>query len=313
MSLTGGTSPSAGSRELGAAQALLDDLLRRPPKLPYDPGLLRELFESTRDDSMAPLSVVAGVVNKAQGLAARVLSLANSAYYGLQSEVTSVQRAVTVLGMAEIRTLVLTLGVSRMIDRSRLPAAFNLREYWTHQLSVAACCRLLARRLPGCDAETCYTAGLLHDLGKLLIAAYRPDIWLAIRRLAMDANITDSEAEDQRLGLDHGVVGGRLLAFWDLPMALTEPVNWHHAPRLAGEYERVALVVHVADAVLRLRERLTGRCGVRGDGGVPDEPPMPRELHEAARSLGVDVAAFTAEIETLLEGERIGHFVSQLA
>lgn len=266
---------------------------------------------------MAPLSAVAGVVNKAQGLATRVLSLANSAYYGLQSEVTSVQRAVAVLGMAEIRALVLALGVSRMIDRSRLPAPFDLREYWGHQLSVAAGCRLLARRVPGCDAETCYTAGLLHDLGKLLIAAYRPDDWAAIRQLAGDEKLTDSEAEERWLGLDHGVVGARLLSFWDLPMALTEPVNWHHAPHLAGEYQRAALVVYVADAALRLRERLAekGADGLPGNlpGGLPDDVLIPQGLDDAARSLGVDVAAFMTEIETLLEGERIGQFVSQLA
>ncbi|BFR47879.1 HDOD domain-containing protein [Nitratidesulfovibrio sp. HK-II] len=309
-----GSSAPAG---LDAAQALLDELLRRPPELPYDPGLLRELFDTTRDDSLAPLSAVAGVVNKAQGLATRVLSLANSAYYGLQSEVTSVQRAVAVLGMAEIRALVLALGVSRMIDRSRLPAGFDLREYWIHQLSVAAGCRLLARRLPGCDAETCYTAGLLHDLGKLLIAAYRPDDWAAIRQLARDEKLMDSEAEELLLGLDHGVVGARLLSFWDLPMALTEPINWHHAPHLAGEHERAALVVHVADATLRLRERLAGRDTNGMPGSLPDGLPedllIPQWLDDAARKLGVDVTAFMAEIETLLEGERIGQFVSQLA
>ena len=309
-----GSSAPAG---LDAAQALLDELLRRPPELPYDPGLLRELFDTTRDDSLAPLSAVAGVVNKAQGLATRVLSLANSAYYGLQSEVTSVQRAVAVLGMAEIRALVLALGVSRMIDRSRLPAGFDLREYWIHQLSVAAGCRLLARRLPGCDAETCYTAGLLHDLGKLLIAAYRPDDWAAIRQLARDEKLMDSEAEELLLGLDHGVVGARLLSFWDLPMALTEPINWHHAPHLAGEHERAALVVHVADATLRLRERLAGRDTNGMPGSLPDGLPedllIPQWLEDAARKLGVDVTAFMAEIETLLEGERIGQFVSQLA
>jgi putative nucleotidyltransferase with HDIG domain len=308
-----GQAGPGGAGGLDAAQALLDDLLRRPPELPYDPGLLRELFDSTRDNSMAPLSVVAGVVNKAQGLATRVLSLANSAYYGLQSEVTSVQRAVAVLGMAEIRALVLALGVSRMIDRSRLPAAFDLRDYWTHQLSVAAGCRLLARRLPGCDAETCYTAGLLHDLGKLLIAAYRPDDWTAIRQLARDEKLMDSEAEELLLGLDHGVVGARLLSFWDLPMALTEPINWHHAPHLAGEHQCAALVVHVADAALRLRERLAGRIAEGMPGGLPDDLLIPQGLDDAARTLGVDVAAFMAEIETLLEGERIGQFVSQLA
>lgn len=308
---------SGGPAGLDAAQALLDELLRHPPELPYDPGLLRELFDTTRDDSLAPLSAVAGVVNKAQGLATRVLSLANSAYYGLQSEVTSVQRAVAVLGMAEIRALVLALGVSRMIDRSRLPAGFDLREYWIHQLSVAAGCRLLARRLPGCDAETCYTAGLLHDLGKLLIAAYRPEDWAAIRQMARDEKLMDSEAEELLLGLDHGVVGARLLTFWDLPMALTEPINWHHAPYLAGEHERAALVVHVADATLRLRERLAAReaNGVPGSlpDGLPEDLLIPQWLDDAARKLGVDVTAFMAEIETLLEGERIGQFVSQLA
>ena len=94
------------------AQGFLDELARKPPKLPFDPGLLREVLKLTSDDSRAPANRLAEVVGRDQALSTRLLRMANSAYYGLQSEVPSVQRAVAVLGMAEVRALILAVAAS---------------------------------------------------------------------------------------------------------------------------------------------------------------------------------------------------------
>ncbi len=128
------------------AQGFLDELARKPPKLPFDPGLLREVLKLTSDDSRAPANRLAEVVGRDQALSTRLLRMANSAYYGLQSEVPSVQRAVAVLGMAEVRALILAVAASGIAGRRNLPATFDLSGYWRHQLCVAACCRMLARR-----------------------------------------------------------------------------------------------------------------------------------------------------------------------
>ncbi|HBW14726.1 MAG TPA: HD family phosphohydrolase [Desulfovibrio sp.] len=281
------------------AQGFLDELARKPPKLPFDPGLLREVLKLTSDDSRAPANRLAEVVGRDQALSTRLLRMANSAYYGLQSEVPSVQRAVAVLGMAEVRALILAVAASGIAGRRNLPATFDLSGYWRHQLCVAACCRMLARRVSPGEADVLYTAGLLHDIGKLLMAGLCPDAWQAVQALMAEEHLETAEAEERHWGLDHGVIGARLLSYWDLPPALTEPVNWHHAPQYAGAYERNAQLLNLADRLLLMYER--------GDG------VMPVTLADDLATFGLDAHVMAADLSVLLEGERIGQLVAHLA
>lgn len=281
------------------AQGFLDELARKPPRLPFDPGLLREVLSLTSGESRAPAGRLADVLGRDQALATRLLRMANSAYYGLQSEVASVQRAVSVLGTGEVRALVLAVAASGIAAKSSLPVAFDLAGYWRHQLCVAACCRMLARRVSPGDADVLYTAGLLHDIGKLLMAGLCPEAWQAVQVLMDEEGLETAEAEERHWGLDHGVIGARLLSYWDLPSALTEPVNWHHAPQYAGAHEHNARLLNLADRLLLMYER--------GDG------VMPRPLADDLVAFGLDASSIAAELATLLEGERIGQLVAHLA
>lgn len=279
-----------------SAQSFLDELVRKPPRLPFDPGLLREVMQLTAAGSRAPVARLAEVLGRDQTLSTRLLRIANSAYYGLQSEVSSVVRAVAVLGVGEVRSVVLALGASGLVNRRTLPVGFDLAAYWGHQLSVASCCRMLARSAAPDDADTLFTAGLLHDLGKLLMAGLCPEAWNAVTTLAAEEGLSSAEAEERYWGLDHGVIGARMLAYWDLPAALTEPVNWHHAPQYAGEHERNARLLSMADRMLLAHER--------GDGVIP--PALVSDI----AGVGIDPARAASDLETLLEGERIGQFLA---
>ncbi len=239
-----------------SAQSLLEELANNPPKLPYDPSLLRDLFEMTGAKSTASMPKVASVIERGPGLAAKVLSLANSAYYSLSTQISSISTAVTVLGLIEVRNLVIMLGASAIVKKKHLPLGFSLRELWEHQLTTGECsrsiCRLLREVNPsfkGPEPDEAYTAALLHDLGKLMIAYLRPEDWTAIRTLAKEENLTSAEAEEKYWGLDHGSIAGRLLRSWDLPDTLTEPISWHHYPDLAGPYMNAAILLSVADSL----------------------------------------------------------------
>lgn len=239
-----------------SAQSLLEELADNPPKLPYDPSLLRDLFEMTSAKSTASMPKIASVIERGPGLAAKVLSLANSAYYSLSSKISSISTAVTVLGLIEVRNLVIMLGISAIVKKNHLPPAFSLRKLWEHQLIAGECSRSIRRLLrevnpafKAPDPDEAYTAALLHDLGKLIIAYLRPDDWTAIHALIKREGLTSAEAEEKYWGLDHGGIAGRLLRSWDLPDTLTEPISWHHYPDLAGNYLNAAALLSVADSL----------------------------------------------------------------
>lgn len=220
--------------------------------LPFSPALLPRLFRLTDEDGDSPLAAIAAAIADDQGLSTRVLAMANSAFYGLQSQVASVARAVTVLGLREIRALILVLGMYGLAARRPLPPDFALAPYLEHQLAVAQVAQELARRSGAMDPDDAFTAGVLHDLGKLVTALYHPEDWLAEAALVAAENLPWHEAESRHFGLDHGLIGAMVLRSWNLPDSLTEPVNWHHAPESAPEPREPGYIIHCADACVHL-------------------------------------------------------------
>ncbi|MCC8194121.1 MAG: HDOD domain-containing protein [Deltaproteobacteria bacterium] len=219
------------------AQAFLANLAEKSPDLPFEPSLLPELFAATSETSVRDMAYISTLVERSQGLASRILRLANSAYYGMQTEVSSLAHAVRLLGLNEVRNIILQLGVSSAVSRIPLPKGFPFEKLWEHQLFTANIARGLAKAMPvaqnAISADDMYAAGLLHDMGKTMLAAYCPSDWIAINDLATCENIPFHQAEENYWGLDHAVVGARLLTFWGIPAKLTELVNWHHVPHQA--------------------------------------------------------------------------------
>lgn len=233
------------------AKSFLLDLPSVQNDLPFSPALLTRLFRLTDDAATSPLTDVATAVAEDQGLSARLLAMANSAFYGLQAQVATVDRAVAVLGLREVRGLVLALGMRGLADVRPLPPEFALTPYLDHQLAVGVTAMALARECAAMAPEDAFTAGLLHDLGKLVTALYRPDDWRAEAELAAAQALAWHEAEECYWGLDHGLIGAMVLRAWNLPETLIEPVNWHHAPQAAPGDPAPSRLIGLADALVR--------------------------------------------------------------
>jgi putative nucleotidyltransferase with HDIG domain len=219
--------------------------------LPFSPDLLTRLFSLTDENGVSSLDVISAAIAEDQGLSTRVLAMANSAFYGLQAQVRTVSRAVAVLGLREVRGLVLALGMYGLAARRPLPKGFALAPYLEHQLTVAIAAMALARQCKAMEPDDAFTAGVLHDLGKLLTALYRPEDWLAQAALAETEALPWHDAEERHWGLDHGLIGAMVLRSWNLPETLTEPVNWHHAPEAAPKQPEPGRLIGLADACAR--------------------------------------------------------------
>ncbi|GFK92770.1 hypothetical protein NNJEOMEG_00597 [Fundidesulfovibrio magnetotacticus] len=285
------------SQERG--QQFLLDLPGQRHDLPYSPALLTTLYSQTGQGAATPIEEIAETLSRDQGLTAKVLTMANSAFYGLQQEVTTVGRAIAVLGLNEVRSLVLAVGVKGLTSVKGFPKDFPLAPYWEHQLSVALVARRLAPAMGGLDGDNLFTAGVLHDLGKLLTALHRPDDWRAIEALAAERAIPYSEAEEEYWGIEHGVLGSMVMGAWNLPADLTEPVNWHHAPMHSPGHRRQALALCVADAVAHV--------AVNPDALVAC--PWREVLHK----FNLIPEDLLAEVKALLERHDPGVFASGLA
>jgi putative nucleotidyltransferase with HDIG domain len=214
--------------------------------LPVSPVLFQQIFLATGEGSTTSMEALGAVMEQDQGLAVKVLSMANSAYYGLQSRVSSVKRAVLVLGLKEVRKLLLLMSV-RSLEKKLSPENLNIVAHWKHQVEVAHVAQALAVQSGAMDHDELFTAGLLHDLGKLIIAIHQPAHWRAVQDLVREKNRPLHQVEELYWGLDHALIGAMILKNWYLPASLTEPINWHHNPDLAQEYVTQARLLRLAD------------------------------------------------------------------
>lgn len=233
---------------LDRGKNFLSDLNNVHQDLPFSPVLVQKLFQVTGEDSHSSLDEIADLISRDQTLTAKVLSLANSAFYGLEYKVSSVSRAAAFLGVSEIRNMVMALGL-KAFERKLNPGLLDILAYWNHQITVGLTARALGRYYSLGHVEELFTAGLLHDVGKLITAIYRPDDWRSIAGSAVERNISIFDAEEFYWGIDHGLVGAMTLQSWTLPPLLTEPINFHHAPHLAPDFGLEAKILCLADAL----------------------------------------------------------------
>ncbi|HEX7653224.1 MAG TPA: HDOD domain-containing protein, partial [Verrucomicrobiae bacterium] len=184
-------------------------------------------------------------------LTARLLQIANSAYFGFSRQVYSVEEAVQLLGVGVIQSLALAVPLFTSYDRKKCPS-FPIDQTWDHSASVAAlACRIYNEYLHDTHrAEQAFAAGIMHDIGKLILADKLPETYNQILLEAKALNVPVHQVEHQKLGATHAEVGAYLLALWGLPVPLIEALAGHHTPRRCNTTTLcLAGVVHLANAL----------------------------------------------------------------
>jgi putative nucleotidyltransferase with HDIG domain len=222
----------------------LEALVANTPDLPTLPAAVIAVIQETESPT-GSAQTVAQALSKDPALAARVLRLANSAYYSLARQVMSIPEAVVVLGMRTVRNLAMIAGSYPWMIRPFRGYDLGPHELWAHSLAVAVASQSLARRCRLSEAEA-FSAGLFHNIGKAVLS-----IWLEAKMPILvspedAANLPFDQIEKRTLGYDHTEVGAHVAEMWNLPKPLIRVIRYHHDPDL-GAPNPLLDCVHIAD------------------------------------------------------------------
>ncbi|MFP4416561.1 MAG: HDOD domain-containing protein [Chitinivibrionales bacterium] len=217
--------------------------------LPTLPQLSMQLMNVVNDKTSSAADVTA-IISQDISLSAKILRLANSAFYGIPRTVTNINSAVVILGMKVIQTLVLSLTVFDMFPTDN--GKFDRKSFWRHCLECGFLARLLSERvmLKRIDPDDAFCAGLLHDIGKIVMEQYLHQDFQSALLYSSASRLPAVEAEQKKLSYTHSDVSQLLLREWELPAPLTQSIVLHHNPDEAEECREIVYLIHLADHVL---------------------------------------------------------------
>lgn len=213
----------------------------RLKKLPTMPMLKQRIVVALEDPDI-DFENVAQLIEIDQSLTSQILRMANSAFYGVQGSISNVTQALVMLGGAVSRSLVLS---SVVFDLERVP----LRGFWEHSLGCAVAAGAISKVTGRGVPEEVTAAGLMHDLGVVVLCSELPDALQHIVERARTENRPVGEVELEVLGLEHGELGS-LAEKWHFPPCLAEPIMYHHSPEKATAAVDEVAVVHVANSLV---------------------------------------------------------------
>lgn len=226
----------------------LEKIVSEVEDLPALPQVTIQVMKIA-DDPKATAQDMNNAIIQDQALTAKVLKLANSAYYGFSRKVSTVTEATVMLGFKAVKSIVLAASVSGMMSREVTGYALAPGELWQHSLACAIACRMIARKVKYPVPDIAYTAGLLHDIGKVILNHHVEGVYHEVVEKIEAGNTSFYDTEVEILGFSHADVGAKVAAKWNLPEELAEAIAHHHDPEKAVVNPKLTAIVHTADAL----------------------------------------------------------------
>lgn len=264
------------------------DVARNIGDLPALPAVVLELIR-TFDDPEADIPTLARMISYDQALAARTLRAANSSLYRLESKVKTISQAIMVLGFDTVRSLVSAGAIVNALPGGG--AGLEPSQFWRHSMATALCARNIARHTR-LNHEYAFLAGLLHDIGRLVLATRFPQHYAAVAAWRGAHDAWQVDAEQAVLGIDHQQVGQMLAEAWHFPPLIQRAIAHHHAPAV-DDLGELASIVHVANAIVHALDL----------GGEPGSavPPVSQTAWASLRLDGEMLRAVFRETEAQYE------------
>lgn len=240
-------------------QCTIDTILDKVDALPAMPGTMQRLA-GVVSDPQSTFEQIVDTIRFDQTITSELLRLCNSAHFGLSRRVSSIDDAVRYLGVAKVLQLVMAAHCQALLARPQKGYGLPAGALWEHSVAVSLASELLAKRYDVVDRGAVFTAGLLHDVGKLLLNELVADEYAAIVRQVAEQRISFVEAERAVLGFDHAEVGAAVVERWGLPEAISRCIRHHYEPNALPQADVQVDLVHLADAM----------CILMGIGGGED-------------------------------------------
>lgn len=220
----------------------IQDLLRKTDKLPNVPDVVRELIVMLNDPN-ANYFDISNKVAHDQTMSLKVLRVVNSAYFGLSRKVYSIDEATVILGTNKLRTLVIASGFANSVKSVQ---GIDLKVFWNNSFRVAMLAQWLAKRTDSVNAEEAFTAGIVHNIGRLLLHLTEPAIAQEIQKLIKEQYISRTKVEVDKLGFTTQDASKALMDLWKFPPELGEAVRLHKRPFADKDPQPLSCVLNLA-------------------------------------------------------------------
>ncbi|MGQ9688779.1 MAG: HDOD domain-containing protein [Desulfobaccales bacterium] len=240
----------------------LKEVVSRIESLPSLPALYFEILQELESDYCF-IQKVGEIIARDIGMTAKILQLVNSAFFGFYHHVSSPVQAAELLGTEVIKVLVLSEKIFSSLDHHKL-AAFKFESLWEHSLVTGLTAKTIARkeRHSQTEIDQAFMAGVLHDSGKLVLAANFPDKYKETTALAQEAGLFLWEAERRVLGVSHGEIGAYLLALWGLPEAIVDAIARHHEPPRLNTRVSLRALIYASNLLEHAARGQSGAAGL---------------------------------------------------
>ncbi|MDP7033351.1 MAG: HDOD domain-containing protein [Planctomycetota bacterium] len=236
--------------------------IQRIPDLPTLPTVAQRINEAMQDPTTSAQDI-GEIISHDPSLSAKTLKIVNSAFYGFPKQITSVTRSIVILGFNKVKSIALTTAIIGGLKRTS-NNGFDFYQFWEHSLAVAIAAERSAHELGLKVEEDAFVAGLLHDIGKVVISQFLEKEFSEITELVIKDDLTMAQAEMEIMGVDHSRIGKWLAERWNFPQNIIVPIWRHHKPDLATEARELTHVVHLADLIVRALG-----IGSGGDNNMP--------------------------------------------
>ncbi|MFZ6759610.1 HDOD domain-containing protein [Undibacterium sp. Ji50W] len=227
-------------------QVQLEDVVKHIKDLPTLPAVAMEMLQNLEDDDSS-MDMITEKVAMDHSVTAKLLRMANSSYFGNNSKVVTLQQATAMLGVKNVKNLIRMTLLSDKFPTANCPA-FDFRAFWRHSIGTAICAELISRALH-MKHDFAFTAGLLHDIGKLVLVTGYPDNYNQVLHYKAAHDCYLLEAERHIMHIDHVAAGLALAHQWHFSEAVSDAIRGHHDPEQENLHA-LASVVHVANAIV---------------------------------------------------------------